>query len=307
MTEIIAAVLSVFSVLVPVKQWVAPHQPLEIRVEHDAPVKLVMNDFFGKVLEPLAPIDVQPGGVVDLKALYREASLPGTYIAYAVPPDGDVTQAIGTPLLISVRADRRRDAPGGAMVTRISPLRYVEIESSLGTMTAAFFYDVAPHTVDNFLSLAEGGFYDGLSFFRLVPEFIVQTGDPRNDGTGGPGYTIDAEFSDRRHQAGVLSMARQIDPLESQGAPPRPESANSAGSQFFIVLDDRNARRLDRRYTAFARVVEGMDVVQSLAAVEVPPGSDRPTHAPVVMRIRVLNVVAGKNPYLTLMNVVDAR
>lgn len=307
MTEIAATVLALFSVLVPTKAWIAPHQPLEIQVQHETSVRLVMNDFFGKRLEPLGAVEVQPGGVVDLKTLYREASLPGTYIAYALPLNGNGDQFLGTPLLISVRADRRRDAPPGAMVTRISPLRYVEIETSLGTMTVAFFYDVAPHTVDNFLSLAEGGFYDGLSFFRIVPDFIVQSGDPRNDGTGGPGYIVNAEFSDRRHQTGVLSMARQSDPLESQGAPPRSEAANSAGSQFFIVLNEANTRGLDRRYTAFGRVVRGMDVLQALGAVEVPPGSDRPVNPPIIRKIHVRNVEAGFNPYPTLMNVVEPR
>jgi peptidyl-prolyl cis-trans isomerase B (cyclophilin B) len=92
-----------------------------------------------------------------------------------------------------------------------------------GDMTIAFYYDAAPVTVGNFLKLASEGFYDGLAFHTIVPGWTIQSGDPKGDGTGGPGYTLDAEFSTRRHDAGVLSMSRMRDPLEdpTTGVAPR--------------------------------------------------------------------------------------
>src|SRR5207237_602090 len=94
--------------------------------------------------------------------------------------------------------------------------------------------DIAPNTCSSILSLAENGFYDGLAFHRIVPGFVIQGGDPHGDGVGGPGYSIDAEFSNVKHEEGILSMARNGDPLERQGMKPRCEYANSAGSQFFV-------------------------------------------------------------------------
>src|SRR5690606_25635298 len=160
-----------------------------------------------------------------------------TYLLYAVSPGGALAEFDGTPWVISVRSDRRPGADREAMVTKVEPLRYAVIETAIGEMQLAFYYDAAPHTVSNFLSLAEGGFYDGLAFHRIVPGFVIQGGDPKGDSTGGPGYMIDAEFNNRPHLPGVLSMARSGDPLEAQGAMPRSDAANSAGSQFFIAID----------------------------------------------------------------------
>ena len=114
-----------------------------------------------------------------------------------------------------------------------------------------FFPDDAPNTVKSFIYLAHVGFYDSLSFHRVIkdPPFVVQGGDPRGDGTGGPGYTIDAEFNDRSHKEGTLSMARSSDP-------------NSAGSQFYICLAPQP--HLDGSYTVFGEVMEGMDIVKDI-------------------------------------------
>src|SRR3989442_8101703 len=106
------------------------------------------------------------------------------------------------------------------MVVRVEPLRYAVMQTAHGPVTMAFYYDIAPNTVSNFLTLSEQGFYDGLTFHRIAPGFVIQGGDPRGDGTGGPGYMIDAEFSDpkdsgRSHDAGALSMARSGDPGEA--------------------------------------------------------------------------------------------
>ena len=132
------------------------------------------------------------------------------------------------------------------------------IETRLGNIEIEFFEDKAPGHVKNFTDLAKKGFYDGTTFHRVIPGFMIQGGDPNTKdatgsrarhGTGGPGYNIKAEFNDTPHKRGIVSMARSQDP-------------DSAGSQFFIVVKDSNF--LDRQYTAFGRVVSGMEVADKI-------------------------------------------
>ena len=118
-----------------------------------------------------------------------------------------------------------------------------------GEVLLELFADVAPNHVAGFIKLSEDGFYNGLVFHRVVPGFVVQTGCPKGDGTGGPGYTLDAEFNERPHLSGTLAMARTSDP-------------NSAGSQFYICLAPQPA--LDRQYTVFGQVNEGFEHVQAI-------------------------------------------
>jgi peptidyl-prolyl cis-trans isomerase B (cyclophilin B) len=169
-----------------------------------------------------------------------------------------------------------------------------------------FYYDVAPNTASNFLTLAEEGFFDGLSFHRIVPEFVIQGGDPLGNGTGSPGYSIVAEFNNRPHKPGVLSMARSGDPKEGQGRPPAPQFANSASSQFFICLDYKNTAQLDGRYTAFGEVVEGMDAVKKIAAAPLSdPANGTPRERQPIEKAEVKPVTAQDNPY-TKMSKPDA-
>jgi peptidyl-prolyl cis-trans isomerase B (cyclophilin B) len=140
------------------------------------------------------------------------------------------------------------------------------IKTTEGEMVVEFWPDVAPNTVENFKKLARKGFYDGTAFHRIIKGFMIQGGDPftkdlekqDNYGEGHPGYRIKAEFNDRPHVRGVLSMARGGDP-------------NSAGSQFFIVLE--RSPHLDKKYTAFGRVTKGEDVLAKIA--NTPVGPDR--------------------------------
>jgi len=162
----------------------------------------------------------------------------------------------------------------------MEPLRYGIISTDAGDMTVAFYYDVAPNTITNFIQLAQEGFYDGLTFHRIESDFVIQGGDPRRDGTGGPGYNIDAEFSVRRHGVGVLSMARNTDPNESPANPPRPEYANSAGSQFFICLNAKTAAQLDGQFTVFGRVI-GPAGSKTLGDLGSLPVKDKKTFTPV--------------------------
>ena len=135
----------------------------------------------------------------------------------------------------------------------------------------------APNTVANFISLVEDGFYDGLIFHRVIPGFMVQGGDPDGTGMGGPDYSIDGEFSSNgfentlAHERGVLSMARTGDP-------------NSAGSQFFIMTEA--ATHLDGDYAAFGQVVEGMDVIDEIVAVE-RDGNDKPKQDQTMKKVEV--------------------
>ena len=135
------------------------------------------------------------------------------------------------------------------------------IKTRFGEIEIEFLSDKAPGHVENFLTLARKGSYDGTVFHRVIPGFMIQGGDPQTKdpklprtrcGTGGPGYTIKAEFNDTRHARGVLSMARSQDP-------------DSAGSQFFICVAD--AAFLDRQYTAFGRVLRGMEIADQIVAL----------------------------------------
>ena len=134
------------------------------------------------------------------------------------------------------------------------------IETNLGTIAFKLLPDLAPETVRNFEKLARDGFYSGTLFHRVIPGFMIQGGDPNTKsgdkntwGTGGPGHTIKAEFSSRSHHRGIVSMARAQDP-------------NSAGSQFFIVTTDSTF--LDRQYTVFGEVIEGMDVADKIVNLQ---------------------------------------
>ena len=127
------------------------------------------------------------------------------------------------------------------------------------TIRLKLYPEIAPVTVENFLDLVKKGFYNGLTFHRIIPGFMIQGGDPSGNGTGGPGYKIKGEFrsngvkNDLKHERGVISMARAFDP-------------NSAGSQFFIMHED--APHLDGEYAAFGKVIEGLDTVDEIASVE---------------------------------------
>ena len=147
-----------------------------------------------------------------------------------------------------------------------------------GVITLELYPNIAPETVNNFVSLVNKGFYDGLSFHRIIPGFMIQGGDPLGNGTGGPGYSIKGEFksngfrNDLRHERGVISMARAMDP-------------NSAGSQFFIMHAD--APHLDGSYAAFGKVIDGMGVVDSIASVRTNMFNYAPVTPVVIKSITV--------------------
>jgi peptidyl-prolyl cis-trans isomerase B (cyclophilin B) len=152
------------------------------------------------------------------------------------------------------------------------------IETKFGNLELKFFPDAAPNHVKNFIDLAKKGFYDGTIFHRVIPGFMIQGGDPNTKnpdrskhGMGGPGYTVKAEFSDKPHKRGTLSMARAADP-------------NSAGSQFFICVAP--ASFLDKQYTVFGEVVSGMEAADKIVSAP-RDKSDNPNER-LEMKVRIV-------------------
>lgn len=157
------------------------------------------------------------------------------------------------------------------------PIATINIKD-YGTVIAELYPEQAPNTVNNFIELSEKGFYNNLTFHRVIDDFVIQGGDPSGDGTGGPGYSIKGEFASNgfndntiSHTDGVLSMARSMD-------------NDSAGSQFFIVTGD--AKYLDGQYAGFGKVVEGMDIVEQIEKLETD-ASDKPTKDVVIDSITI--------------------
>jgi peptidyl-prolyl cis-trans isomerase B (cyclophilin B) len=178
--------------------------------------------------------------------------------------------------------------------------KFVVLETNLGTIVIEFFSDDAPNHIDNFIGLAESGFYDGTIFHRIIPGFMIQggdpntiSGDPNTWGQGGPTERVDAEFNTIKHNRGIVSMARSADP-------------NSGGSQFFIV--HKNSNFLDEQYTVFGRIVtdESFETLDKIAEVEIG-NSDRPinteqvkiTKATVVNRSEISNLLELPEPERT--------
>ena len=304
--------LVLFSVLVPGRMWVGPGKPLAVRIDAPGQVRLILTEFSGREIDPTGvggeltqPRLIVAGGTeVDLRQHFPMLAMAGTYVLWAMPPDKNIDQFIGTPVVISVRPDKRIGAGDSIAVIKMEPLRYAILTAEPGPMTIAFYYDSAPHTVETIQEFIDQGFYDGLTFHRIVKDYIIQGGDPRGDGRGGPGFNIDAEFSDRPHEKGTVSMSRVEDPLDRQRGGPRPDYANSAGSQFFICCGREPA--LDRRYTVFAKVVEGFDVVKTLDATPVADReTGRPVNPPVIRKIELKTVTARDNPYKAIMKLPE--
>ena len=157
-----------------------------------------------------------------------------------------------------------------------NPIVTIEMENGK-KIVAELYPDIAPQSVRNFISLANAGFYNGLIFHRVIPGFMIQGGDPTGTGMGGPGYSIEGEFTsngfknDLKHTRGVLSMARTMAP-------------NSAGSQFFVMVAP--APHLDGQYAAFGKVTSGMDVVDAIASVQTDR-NDRPMEPQVMKKVTV--------------------
>jgi peptidyl-prolyl cis-trans isomerase B (cyclophilin B) len=288
-SPLVSLLMSLFSVLLPTKMWFTPSQPIAIRVDSKTPVSLVLTRFDGSPVAAKGSTDAPAGdATVDLRTIYPTLTEPGTFVLFAVPKGKTIADFVGTPVVIEVRSDKTAGGPGGPMVVRVEPLRYEVMTTAAGPITMAFYYDVAPNTVESFLSLSSEGYFDGLTFHRIVPGFVIQGGDPKGDGTGGPGYTVNQEFNDHKHLEGVLSMARTQDP-------------NSAGSQFFVCLDYAQTQHLDNQYTAFGIVTDGMAAVKKIAGTPLASTENgTPSTPQVITKAEVFAVTPGHNPYASL-------
>ena len=173
--------------------------------------------------------------------------------------------ALGLTAAQAAEPNKQKDEPKKAESKTMNTNEVAIIKTTEGDMVVEFWPEVAPKTVENFKTLAKKGFYDGTCFHRVIKDFMIQGGDPLTKdptkeamwGNGDPGYKIKAEFNERHHDRGVLSMARSNDP-------------DSAGSQFFICHG--NPHHLDRQYTAFGKLIKGDDVLEKIATT--------PTHRP---------------------------
>ncbi len=174
--------------------------------------------------------------------------------------------------------EEQRERPQPAPAERSNPM--VRLTTSMGNIDIELLPDVAPKHTENFLKLTREGFYDSLTFHRIVPGFVIQGGDPKGDGTGGPGYTVPAEFSDLKHVPGAVAAARRGDAANPTKA--------SSGSQFYIVMKD--APFLDGEYTIFGKVVNGMDVAQAIEKVPLAdPQMGRPKEPVYIIKAEVIS------------------
>ncbi len=182
--------------------------------------------------------------------------------------------------LVSVRADESKETKKDDAKPAPAAKEVAVITTSAGVMVAEFWTDAAPKTIENFKTLAKKGFYDGTCFHRVIKDFMIQGGDPLTKdlsaegrwGTGGPGYSIKAEFNDHPHVRGVLSMARSQDP-------------DSAGSQFFICHGSPGF--LDHQYTTFGKLIKGDDVLEKIATTPTHP-PDRPDKRQIIESIKIV-------------------
>jgi peptidyl-prolyl cis-trans isomerase B (cyclophilin B) len=185
---------------------------------------------------------------------------------------------------VEPKSDKKADSK--AEKSRVNTKEVAVIKTTEGEMVVEFWPEVAPKTVENFKTLAKKGFYDGTCFHRVIKDFMIQGGDPLTKdpnmearwGTGDPGYKIKAEFNDRHHDRGVLSMARSNDP-------------DSAGSQFFICTG--NPHFLDHQYTAFGKLIKGDDVLEKIATTPTHP-QDRPNKRMGVESIKIVSADSVK-------------
>jgi len=336
MPNAVAAVLTIIFALVPVKSYVRPDQPVNIRFIQTQPTAATaktidalgptdaarlpdifspaqVNDlvdqagqpefalytFDGKAVEATAVHGVDLSkGVVDVAAFFPQIRKEGTWIltwrtAQPLVITTSTNPGFGQrnisyqldkirPQLESMPKDQQQkiiESLTGAVCIHIEPLQYTVITSDKGIMKATFAYDVAPVTVENFIHLAQGGFYDGSSFHRIIKKFMIQGGDSLEQGAGGggPGYAVHREFNERPHNRGTLSMARTNDP-------------DSAGSQFFIIHQrGDSSANLDRQYTVFGQTFEGLDVLDKIA--ETPVSDDNGTVSGPKPRINSIQIL----------------
>jgi peptidyl-prolyl cis-trans isomerase B (cyclophilin B) len=181
------------------------------------------------------------------------------------------TLALSASVALAADEKKQYDKPGDMKLDPAKKTYTAVIDTSEGKMVAELYPDKAPQTVNSFVFLAKEKYFDGLTFHRVIKDFMLQGGDPTGTGTGGPGYKLKAEFNDTKHVKGILSMARTADP-------------NSAGSQFFVMHG--TSPHLDGQYTVFGKVTEGLDVIDKIANTPTD-GRDKPIKAVTIKSVTI--------------------
>jgi peptidyl-prolyl cis-trans isomerase B (cyclophilin B) len=254
--------------------------------------------------QKLNNVKIATDGTVDLAAALPKIKEGGTFF---------VTWKDATPLVIetlfnptyhmfksriqALPADQKKPAleQFGPVTTHVELAQFVQITTDKGVIKAKFSYDDAPHTIDNFITLARGNFYDNSAFHRVITGFMIQGGDSYANtakaGMGGPGYDVVHEFSDKKHLRGTLSMARSGGDIRNTQGTTQTTAFDTAGSQFFIIHAD--SAHLDGSYTAFGDVFEGLAVVDAIA--KTPTSDENGTVAgarPKILAIKILPATA---------------
>ena len=293
--HLIAAFISLLGMVTPTRTWYPATAPLTVKVTSNGESQLVLLDFNGQQIAPTGSTAFKGTQTFDLMTLYPGLGAPGAYVLLEQPKGKPLAEFEGTPWVVEVRADPEREKAQEPQVRRVIPLEYAVMTTNQGPMTLVFYYDVAPVTVASFLDLCRTGFYDGLKFHRIVPGFVIQGGDPTGTGSGSAGYHVPDEFSDRKHEAGVLSMAHST---------PR----NSGGSQFFVCLDYARTKILDGKYTAFGKVTDGLDVAEKISSVGVSgknPKDGPPATPQTIEKVEIKPVTAKDDPYVEMLHLKD--
>ena len=196
-------------------------------------------------------------------------------IAIGCGKEGNADDKTESAQIETTQADTSDGLAGRRIPIRNADNKLVTLETDFGNMTVELYRDVAPAHADSFVARSAEGFYDSLTFHRVIPNFMIQGGDPQGNGSGNAGYFINAEFNKLEHQEGTLSMARS-------GSP------NSASCQFFICLGRQAVAHLDGQYTVFGHLIKGYDVLHAIEAVEKDkPGSSIPATPVYIKRAYV--------------------
>jgi peptidyl-prolyl cis-trans isomerase B (cyclophilin B) len=256
----------------PVRLYFQPDFPVMIQANEPgvASVKLLLMDPSNQ--QVAAGEAKVVGGQFDLAAVFPQIWQGRTLFVQAVDAQG---VAQGSSLVVAPLRGPQKMGQGAPEALRIYVEQRAVLTTSEGEIVIAFSPEHAPNTVKNFMDLVAGGFYTNVPFHRVIPEFVIQGGDPTGTGTGGPGHHIDLEASSKLHQPGTLSMARSREP-------------DSAGSQFFICLTRERCQHLDKQYAAFGDVVSGMEAVARIAAVPlVDEASGRPVKLPMILSAKL--------------------
>lgn len=245
----------------------------------------------GEPLKPAGALKAGADGTVDLTAAFPQIKKGGThYLLWKDAPPLVIESRYNRGVLAQLKrfqaqlegmspAERARFNP---VVHKLQIAEIATITTDKGIIKARFSYEAAPHTIDNFTTLARQGFYDGSTFHRIISGFMIQGGDAYGNsadlaGTGGPGYEIMAEFSEKKHERGTLSMARS-------------QAPDSAGSQFFIM--HAKSPNLDNSYSAFGDVIEGLDVVDAIAKTPAGQNGEVRTGRPKIVSIKITPATA---------------